>query len=63
VLADSDMKLILDDEVTDAAVHDSIPCLDLMPPESLYPGQEIHMDSAYLDSEHNLIIDDLKERG
>jgi IS5 family transposase len=46
VLADSDTKLILDYEVTDASVHDSIPCLDLMPPEPRYPGQEVHLDSA-----------------
>jgi IS5 family transposase len=63
VLSDSDTKLILDYEVTEASVHDSIPCLDLAPPESLYPGQEIHLDSAYVGSEHNPIPTDLQERG
>jgi IS5 family transposase len=63
VLADSDTKLILDYEVTDASVHDSIPCLDLMPPEPLYSGQEVHMDSAYVGSKHNPIFEDLTERG
>jgi IS5 family transposase len=63
VLVDSDTKTILDYEVTDAAVHDSIPCLEVVPPEPLYPGQEITLDSAYVGSEHNPILEDLKERG
>jgi IS5 family transposase len=63
VFADSETKLILDDEVTDAAVHDSIPCLEVVPPEPLYPGQDIYLDSAFVGSEHNPIFDDLKERG
>jgi IS5 family transposase len=63
VLADSENKTILDYEVTDASVHDSIPCLDLMPPESAYKGQEFHADAAYVGSEHNPIQEDLKERG
>jgi hypothetical protein len=32
VLIYSDTKLIFDYTVTSASVHDSIPCLDLMPP-------------------------------
>jgi IS5 family transposase len=35
VLADSDTKIILDYEVTDAAVHDSIPCSEVVPPTPL----------------------------
>ncbi|MDR1492165.1 MAG: hypothetical protein LBT05_05545 [Planctomycetaceae bacterium] len=54
---------ILDYEVTDAAVHDSIPCLEVVPPEPLYTGQEIYLDSACVGSERNPIFDDLKERG
>jgi hypothetical protein len=63
VLADLTTKTIIDYEVTDAAVHDSIPCLEVVPPEPLYPGQDISLDSAYVDSEHNPIFNDLKERG
>jgi IS5 family transposase len=63
VLADSDTKIILDYEVTDASVHDSIPCLEVVPPQPLYLGQEIYLDSAYLGSEDNPIFKDLKERG
>ncbi|MDR1141573.1 MAG: hypothetical protein LBL62_07760 [Planctomycetaceae bacterium] len=39
-----------------------IPCLDLIPPEPLYVGQEFIADSAYSGSQHNPIPDDLKER-
>jgi hypothetical protein len=62
VLVDSETKLISDYEVTAASVHDSIPCLDLVPPEPLYEGQEFIADSAYLGSQHNPIQEDLKER-
>jgi IS5 family transposase len=62
VLVDSETKLISDYEVTAASVHDSIPCLELVPPEPLYEDQKFITDSAYLGSQNNPIQDDLKER-
>jgi IS5 family transposase len=41
VFADIKTKLILDYEVTHAAVHDGVPCLDLAPPEPRCSGEEI----------------------
>ncbi|MDR2755675.1 MAG: transposase [Planctomycetaceae bacterium] len=62
VLADSENKTILDYEVTDTSVHDSIPCLEVVPPEPAYEGQEFHGDAAYIGSEHNPIQEDLKAK-
>ena len=45
---DDEFKLIRGYGVTDAAVHDSIPYLDLMSAEPAYPDQEAFSDSAYV---------------
>jgi IS5 family transposase len=60
VLGDSMTKFILDYGVTPASVHDSVPALDLIPPEPAFEGQRIYGDSAY--SGKN-IVTDLQERG
>jgi len=46
-LADEKYKFIRDYEVTLASVHDSVPYLDLIPAEPVYPDQEAFADSAY----------------
>jgi IS5 family transposase len=63
MFADTNTKLILDYEVTHAAVHGSVPCLDLALPEPRCPGEEIYLDSAYVGSESNPIPEDLIEHG
>jgi IS5 family transposase len=44
---DDEYKFVRGYGVTDAAVHDSVPHLDVMPEESAYPDQEAFGDSAY----------------
>ena len=39
--------------VTGAAVHDSVPCLSLVPDKPAYPDQEFFGDSAYSSKEIN----------
>jgi IS5 family transposase len=46
-LSDDEFKLIRGYGVTDAAVHDNVPHLDVMPLEPAYPDQEAFSDSAY----------------
>jgi len=45
---DEEFKLIRGYGVTDAAVHDSVPYLDVMSEEPAYPDQEAFSDSAYV---------------
>jgi IS5 family transposase len=47
-VVDDEYKLIRGDGVTDAAVHDSQPYLDVIPEEPAYPDQEAYADSAYV---------------
>ncbi|MDR3110939.1 MAG: transposase, partial [Planctomycetaceae bacterium] len=63
VLVDTETKYSLDYTVTAASVHDSMECLDLMPPVPRCEGEESYADSAYVGSERNPIQSDLKERG
>jgi IS5 family transposase len=46
--ADDEFKFIRGYGVTDAAVHDSVPYLDVMPAEPAYPDQEAFADAAYV---------------
>jgi IS5 family transposase len=57
VLGDDKYKFIRDYAVTDAAVHDSVPHLSLMPEKAAYPDQEAFGDSAYVgkDTEAKLL--------
>jgi IS5 family transposase len=57
---DDEYKLIRGYGVTDAAVHDSVPYLDVMPEEPAYPDQEAFADAAYVGEK---IDTGLKERG
>jgi IS5 family transposase len=57
---DDEFKLIRGYGVTDAAVHDSQPYLDVMPEEPDYPDQEAFADAAYVGEK---IDTELKERG
>jgi len=45
---DDEFKLIRGYAVTDAAVHDSVPYLDMMSVEPDYPDQEAFSDAAYV---------------
>ena len=45
---DDEFKLIRGYAVTDAAVHDSVPYLDVMSEEPAYPDQEAFSDAAYV---------------
>ena len=45
---DDEFKLIRGYGVTDAAVHDSVPYLDVMSEEPTYPDQEAFADAAYV---------------
>ena len=60
VLTDDEYKLIRGYGVTDAAVHDSVPYLDVMPVEAAYADQEAFADSAYVGEK---IEAGLQERG
>jgi IS5 family transposase len=57
---DEEFKLIRGYGVTDAAVHDSVPYLDVMSEEPAYPDQEAFSDSAYVGEK---IDSGLKELG
>ena len=59
-MADEEYKLIRGYGVTDAAVHDSVPYLDVLPEESEHPDQEALADSAYVGEK---IESGLLERG
>jgi IS5 family transposase len=50
-LIDDGPKFVRDYGVTGAAVHDSVPCLSLVPEEPAYPDQEFFADSAYSSEE------------
>jgi IS5 family transposase len=50
-LSDEEYKLLRDYGVTDAATHDSVPCLDTAPAKASYPDQEFFADSAYIGKE------------
>ena len=60
VLADEEYKFVRGYGVTDAAVHDSKPYLDVMPEEPAYADQEAFADSAYVGEK---IDTELKKRG
>ena len=57
---DDEYKFVRGYGVTDAAVHDSQPCLDVIPEEPAYPDQEALMDAAYVGER---IDTGLRERG
>jgi len=59
-MIDDEFKLIRGYGVTDAAVHDSVPYLDVMPEEPAYPDQEAFADAAYVGEK---IDTGLKDRG
>jgi IS5 family transposase len=59
-LVDEEYKFVRGYGVTDAAVHDSQPYLDLMPEEPAYPDQEAFADAAYVGEK---IDTGLKARG
>jgi IS5 family transposase len=59
-LVDDGHKFVRDYGVTGAAVHDSVPCLSLVPDEPAYPDQEFFGDSAYSSEEINTKV---AERG
>jgi IS5 family transposase len=59
-MIDDEFKFIRGYGVTDAAVHDSVPYLDVMPEEPAYPDQEAFADAAYVGDK---IDTSLKERG
>jgi IS5 family transposase len=59
-VADEEYKFIRGYGVTDAAVHDSVPYLDVMPEEPAYPDQEAFADAAYVGEK---IDTGLNERG
>jgi len=52
---DDEYKFVREYEVTDAAVHDSVPYLDAMPVEPAYPDQEAFADSAYVGEKIRLV--------
>jgi IS5 family transposase len=52
-LIDEGHKFVRDYGVTGAAVHDSVPCLSIVPGEPAYPDQEFFADSAYSSEEIN----------
>jgi IS5 family transposase len=60
ILGDDEYKFIRDYAVTDAAVHDSVPYLSVLPEKSAYPDQEAFGDSAYVGKETE---EKLLERG
>jgi IS5 family transposase len=59
-MIDDEFKFIRGYGVTDAAVHDSVPYLDVMPTEPAYPDQEAFADAAYVGEK---IDTGLKARG
>jgi IS5 family transposase len=59
-LIDEEHKFIRDYAVTNAAVHDSVPYLSLMPAQPAFPDQEALADSAYVGEK---IDTELKVRG
>jgi IS5 family transposase len=59
-LTDDEHKFVRDYGVTGAAVHDSVPCLSLVPDKPAYPDQEFFGDSAYSSKEINTKV---SERG
>jgi len=59
-MIDDEFKFVRGYGVTDAAVHDSQPYLDVMPAEPAYPDQEAFADAAYVGEK---IDTGLKERG
>jgi len=59
-LIDEGYKFVRDYAVTGAAVHDSVPCLSVVPDKPAYPDQEFFGDSAYSGEK---IDTGLKERG
>jgi len=52
-LIDEGYKFVRDYGITGAAVHDSVPCLSVVPDEPAYPDQEFFGDSAYSSEEIN----------
>jgi IS5 family transposase len=60
VVTDDEYKFVRGYGVTDAAVHDSKPYLDVMPEEPTYTDQEAFADSAYVGEK---IDAELKKRG
>jgi len=60
VLGDEKFKLIRDDDVTDASVHDSVPFVDLVPEKPQKKNQPVYADSAYVGED---IDKTLKKRG
>ena len=46
-LSDDASKFVRGYAITDASVHDCVPCLDLMPMKPAYADQEAFGDSAY----------------
>ena len=60
VVTDDEYKFVRGYGVTDAAVHDSQPYLDVMPAEPAYADQEAFADSAYVGE---AIDTELKKRG
>jgi IS5 family transposase len=59
-LIDEGYKFIRDYAVTDAAVHDSVPFMAVVPEKPAYPDQEVFGDSAYVGEESDT---ELKGRG
>jgi IS5 family transposase len=57
---DDEYKFVRGYGVTDAAVHDSVPCLDVIPVEPAYPDQEAFADAAYVGEK---IDTELRRRG
>jgi IS5 family transposase len=57
---DDAYKFIRGYGITDAAVHDVVPSLDVLPEEPAYPDQEAFMDAAYVGDK---VDTGLKERG
>jgi len=57
---DDEYKFVRGYGVTDAAVHDSVPCLDVIPAEPAYPDQEVFADAAYVGEKIDM---DLRGRG
>jgi len=60
VLGDDEYKFIRDYAVTDAAVHDSVPYLSVLPEKAAYADQEAFGDSAYVGKETE---EEVLERG
>ena len=47
-MTDDEYKFVRGYGVSDAAVHDSVPCLDMIPEEPAYADQEVFANAAYV---------------